>query len=94
RGRAPGRGEDPDRAHDQVAHSGFLAGDDWEAEYEAMGEGDPMYFDKLAKYLTFYLGRTGTPIDAFGPRRATTCGNASAARSASPPRRVWTRVSV
>lgn len=47
-------------------HTGVLAGD-WEAEYEAMGEGDPMYFHKLAQYLTYFLGRTGTPIDAFGP---------------------------
>jgi uncharacterized protein YndB with AHSA1/START domain len=47
-------------------HSGFLGGD-WEAEYEAMGEGDPMYLHKLAQYLTYFLGRTGTPIDAFGP---------------------------
>jgi len=50
-------------------HTGVLAGD-WEAEYEAMGEGDPMYFDKLAQYLTHFLGRTATPIDAFGPNVA------------------------
>ena len=47
-------------------HTGALAGD-WEAEYEAMGEGDPMYFHKLAQYLTYFPGRTGMPIDAFGP---------------------------
>jgi len=51
-------------------HTGAIAGDDWEAEYEAMGEGDPMYFDKLAKYLTYFQGRHGTPIDAFGPEIA------------------------
>ncbi|HEY7660888.1 MAG TPA: SRPBCC domain-containing protein [Actinomycetota bacterium] len=50
-------------------HTGVLAGD-WEAEYEAMGEGDPMYLDKLGKYLTFFLGRHATQIDAFGPNVA------------------------
>ena len=48
-------------------HSGFL-GDQWEAEYEGMSEGDPMYFNMLAQYLTYFRGRTGTPIDAYGPR--------------------------
>jgi uncharacterized protein YndB with AHSA1/START domain len=48
-------------------HSGFL-GDDWEAEYEGMSEGDPMYFNKLAQYLTYFRGRTATPIDAYGPQ--------------------------
>jgi len=48
-------------------HSGALSGDDWEAEYAAMGEGDPMYFQKLAEYLTYFQGRVATPIDAFGP---------------------------
>jgi uncharacterized protein YndB with AHSA1/START domain len=47
-------------------HSGAL-GPDWEAEYEGMSEGDPLYFHKLATYLTYFLGRTATPIDAFGP---------------------------
>jgi uncharacterized protein YndB with AHSA1/START domain len=50
----------------QWVHTGAIAGD-WEAEYEAMGEGDPMYFHKLEQYLTYFLGRTGRPIDAFGP---------------------------
>jgi hypothetical protein len=48
-------------------HSGLL-GEDWEAEYEAMSEGDPMYFDKLGEYLAYFLGRTATPIDLWGPR--------------------------
>lgn len=47
-------------------HTGVLTGD-WEAEYEAMSEGDPMYFDKLAQYLRYFTGRVGMPIDAFGP---------------------------
>ena len=49
------------------AHSGFL-GDAWEAEYEGMSEGDPMYFNKLAQYLTYFRGQTATPIDAYGPQ--------------------------
>ena len=47
-------------------HSGFLGGD-WEAEYEAMSEGDPMYFHKLAEYIDHFLGRRATVVDAFGP---------------------------
>lgn len=50
-------------------HSGFL-GDDWEAEYEGLSEGDPMYLHKLAQYLTYFRGRTATPIDAYGPQVA------------------------
>jgi uncharacterized protein YndB with AHSA1/START domain len=50
-------------------HSGFL-GDNWEAEYEGLSEGDPMYFDKLAKYLTYFRGRTATPVNVFGPHVA------------------------
>jgi uncharacterized protein YndB with AHSA1/START domain len=46
-------------------HSGFL-GDNWEAEYEGLSEGDPMYFDKLAQYLTYFRGRTATPVNVFG----------------------------
>jgi uncharacterized protein YndB with AHSA1/START domain len=47
-------------------HSGFL-GDNWEAEYEGLREGDPMYFDKLAQYLTYFRGRTAIPVNVFGP---------------------------
>lgn len=47
-------------------HSGFL-GDSWEKEYEALSEGDPMYFDKLRVYLTYFRGRTATPVAVFGP---------------------------
>jgi uncharacterized protein YndB with AHSA1/START domain len=47
-------------------HSGFL-GENWEAEYEGLSEGDPMYFDKLRVYLTYFRGRTATPVSVFGP---------------------------
>jgi uncharacterized protein YndB with AHSA1/START domain len=46
-------------------HSGFL-GANWEKEYEGLSEGDPMYFDKLRIYLTYFRGRTATPVAAFG----------------------------
>ena len=50
----------------KFAHTGML-GDDWEAEYEAMSEGDPMYFHKLVQYLTYFRGRYATGIDVQGP---------------------------
>ncbi len=48
-------------------HTGMLSGD-WEAEYEAMREGDPMYLDKLVEYLTHFPGRFAIPLDVQGPR--------------------------
>jgi hypothetical protein len=48
-----------------------MLGDDWEAEYEAMSEGEPMYFRKLLEYLERFPGRTGVPINAV-PTSATT----------------------
>src|SRR5262249_36337676 len=50
----------------RYTHSGRLTGD-WEAEYEAMGEGDPAYIFKLQQYLTHFLGRRGVSIDVYGP---------------------------
>jgi uncharacterized protein YndB with AHSA1/START domain len=50
----------------RYVHSGML-GDDWEAEYEGMSEGDPMYFRKLLAYVTHFSGRFATPIEAIGP---------------------------
>jgi uncharacterized protein YndB with AHSA1/START domain len=54
------------RSNVRYVHSGMLGGD-WEAEYEAMGEGDPMYFFKLAQYLGHFKGRFGVSVDVFGP---------------------------
>jgi len=48
-------------------HSGFLGSEHWEAEYEGMSEGDPIYFDKLVEYLTYFRGRTAVPVDVFLP---------------------------
>jgi uncharacterized protein YndB with AHSA1/START domain len=50
----------------RYVHSGMLGGD-WEAEYEAMSEGDPMYFQKLVEYVTYFSGRFAVPVDAQGP---------------------------
>lgn len=44
----------------RFAHSGFLAGANWEAEYDALKKGDPAYLHKLAQYLTHFAGRTAT----------------------------------
>ena len=59
------------RSNVRYVHSGMLGGD-WEAEYEAMGEGDPMYLFKLAQYLRHFKGRFGASIDVFGPNVADT----------------------
>ena len=51
----------------RMVTSGFLPGDDWEAEYDAMIRGMELFFSTLAQYLTYFTGRTATPITAFGP---------------------------
>jgi uncharacterized protein YndB with AHSA1/START domain len=48
-------------------HTGFLGSDNWELEYEGMGEGDPVYFAKLFEYLTYFRGRRATPVNVFHP---------------------------
>jgi uncharacterized protein YndB with AHSA1/START domain len=62
----------------KYVHSGML-GDDWEAEYEGMSEGDPMYFAKLLEYVTHFPGRFAAPIDAHGPNAGDDPGTAMAA---------------
>jgi hypothetical protein len=47
--------------------SGFLPGDDWADEYEAMQYGTDMFFATLVESLRHFPGRTGTPVTAFGP---------------------------
>lgn len=47
--------------------SGFLPGDDWEVEYDAMLRGGAMYQQALAQYLTHFPGRTAYPVTAMGP---------------------------
>jgi uncharacterized protein YndB with AHSA1/START domain len=59
-------GREGGRTAIRYVHSGMLGGD-WEAEYEAMSEGDPMYFQKLVEYVTYFSGRFAMPVDAQGP---------------------------
>jgi len=53
----------------RLVHSGFLGGDDWESEYDALKKGDPMYLRTLGRYLTYFSGRTATPVNAWGPQQ-------------------------
>ena len=47
--------------------SGFLPGDDWADEFEAMSLGTEMYFRTLVEYLTHFAGRFARQVTAFGP---------------------------
>ena len=47
--------------------SGFLPGDDWADEFEAMRMGGELYFRTLVEYLTCFAGRFAVPVTAFGP---------------------------
>lgn len=51
----------------RVVASGFLPGDDWEAEFDAMTKGGAMYFRTLVAYLDHFPGRAGIPINLAGP---------------------------
>jgi uncharacterized protein YndB with AHSA1/START domain len=51
----------------RIATSGFLPGDDWEAEFEAMTAGNALFFATLATYLRHFAGRTAVPLTVFGP---------------------------
>jgi uncharacterized protein YndB with AHSA1/START domain len=44
----------------RFVHSGFLGDDDWEAEYDALTNGDRMYLEKLGLYVAHFGGRTAT----------------------------------
>ncbi|MCU1685897.1 MAG: hypothetical protein JWQ81_6636 [Amycolatopsis sp.] len=51
----------------RMVTSGFLPGDDWEAEYEAMNYGLAFFFRALREYLAWFAGRTASPVTVFGP---------------------------
>ena len=51
----------------RVATSGFLPGDDWADEFEAMAWGNELFWHTLATYLDHFAGRSATPVTAFGP---------------------------
>ncbi len=50
----------------RLVHSGFLA-DDWEAEYDALDEGDFMYLHQMAQYVVHFLGRRASVVVAMRP---------------------------
>jgi uncharacterized protein YndB with AHSA1/START domain len=52
----------------RLVHSGIL-GSDWEAEYDALRKGNPLYLRTLAQYLEHFAGRTAVPVIAFGPQQ-------------------------
>lgn len=47
--------------------SGFLPGDDWEDEFEAMTAGGELFFQTLVEYLNGFAGRKAVPVTVFGP---------------------------
>lgn len=51
----------------RVVTSGFLPGDDWADEFEAMRGGLGMFYRTLAEYLDHFAGRVATPVTVFGP---------------------------
>jgi len=51
--------------------SGFIPGDDWADEYDAMTLGGELYFRTLAEYLARFAGRFAVPVTAFGPPGTT-----------------------
>lgn len=51
----------------RVVNSGFLPGDDWADEFEAMTLGGELFWTTLSAYLHHFAGRTGTPLTVFGP---------------------------
>ncbi|MEQ4716960.1 SRPBCC domain-containing protein [Nonomuraea sp. B19D2] len=51
----------------RMVTSGFLPGDDWHDEFEAMSLGIEMFFATLVEYLSHFAGRAARPVTAFGP---------------------------
>ncbi|WP_027345697.1 SRPBCC family protein [Hamadaea tsunoensis] len=51
----------------RMVASGFLPGDDWDEEFEAMTFGGEMYFRTLVAYLDHFAGRFATSVDVMGP---------------------------
>lgn len=51
----------------RMVTSGFLPGDDWADELDAMTKGHQLFFATLVEYLTHFAGRFAVPVTAFGP---------------------------
>jgi uncharacterized protein YndB with AHSA1/START domain len=50
--------------------SGFIPGDDWEAEFDSLRDGGAMYFLSLVQYLNFFSGQAALVVDAFSSPQA------------------------
>lgn len=51
----------------RMVTSGFLPGDDWADEFEAMTLGNALFWRTLVEYLHHFPGRTARPLTVFGP---------------------------
>ncbi|ANZ38041.1 hypothetical protein BBK82_20240 [Lentzea guizhouensis] len=51
----------------RMVTSGFLPGDDWADEFEAMQLGGALFWRTLVEYLGHFAGRTARPLTVFGP---------------------------
>ena len=51
----------------RVVNTGFLPGDDWAEEFEAMTMGTALFWSTLSEYLNHFAGRFATPLTVFGP---------------------------
>ena len=51
----------------RVVTSGFIPGDNWEDEFEAMSTGGELFFSTMIEALTHFRGRRATPVTVFGP---------------------------
>ncbi|MBB5956435.1 uncharacterized protein YndB with AHSA1/START domain [Saccharothrix tamanrassetensis] len=54
----------------RMVAGGFLPGDDWHDEFEAMVAGGTMFWRTLAEYLRHFAGRVAEPVTVFGPEVA------------------------
>jgi uncharacterized protein YndB with AHSA1/START domain len=72
----------------RMVTSGFLPGDDWAEELEAMTLGGELYFWTLVEYLTHFAGRFAVPVTVFGPA-GTSSGPEGPEQPADPQE--WTR---
>ncbi|CCH27946.1 SRPBCC domain-containing protein [Actinosynnema sp. NPDC047251] len=52
----------------RMVASGFLPGDDWHDEFEAMLAGGAMFWRTLIEYLEHFAGRTARPVTVPGPQ--------------------------
>ena len=51
----------------RLVHSGFLPDEGWEAEYDALNEGDFVYLHLLSSYAQWFLGQQAAAVIAFHP---------------------------